>query len=683
MKKTIMALMATTFLMTAGAASAAINPVNIGESSSAENIYSVILDKVEAGETAGIQSGFAWAYVNGGFVSLSVTELQRHGANAGKFFSEYVGEQVLIDFIAKNEEKAAAMKEALFVLVDDGSRAALTFVQSQIASVEANIDAAQARLDGIESAIEAADMAAADARMEMLTAAESYMTELQTAYNEGETAGRMSVTPEDGIHQADVDSAYQTAFDAAAALVTPDDGVSEADHIRAIGMANEAAEAAGRLAGIAGALDAAVDAFDLSTLAANNPLLSVVGDRTAGFSLELDLAGFVNVDTADYKISIEAMEDRVMTSAADYSGLTPGFYHARISSGMTSHGVDLTGYYITFGVESVNGAITVTAGFPGTTQTGPQLADVTYAESQDVTVRAQLIQNAGHGTFSPAQFDMQVTGYTLSFDGVDASVAPTGDNALTFVEGVDARPLQNNDYFIQSGTTYVYLNGGWTTGPVPANGHFIGYAPTGDGQVMNTLGTNSSDFIADLNTNGIPTTEDRFVAADGFVIPAGSVDVAAEGGERTVTTGYAYSDGDVYHYRNNRGEIVHEVILSDGSTLRAGTEADLRQQVASSAWTGVTNDVTQTASRWVGAGDVTPATAEARYNYRSQSTMTVTSGATLGEHTFSVALSAADVAGINKAITDAYKAGYSVGYADGYEDGYIVGFQDGVASVTR
>ena len=156
MKKTIMALMATTFLMTAGAASAAINPVNIGESSSAENIYSVILDKVEAGETAGIQSGFAWAYVNGGFVSLSVNELRKHGANAGKFFSEYVGEKVLIDLKAEKEDALSSLEEAVYEAVMTGVDPAL------LSAAQAEAIVLQIELDQIEAAIAGHDDIVAD-----------------------------------------------------------------------------------------------------------------------------------------------------------------------------------------------------------------------------------------------------------------------------------------------------------------------------------------------------------------------------------------------------------------------------------------------------------------------------------------------------------------------------------------
>ena len=722
MKKTIMALMATTFLMTAGAASAAINPVNIGESSSAENIYSVILDKVEAGETAGIQSGFAWAYVNGGFVSLSVTELQRHGANAGKFFSEYVGEQVLIDFIAKNEEKAAAMKEALFVLVDDGSRAALTFVQSQIASVEANIDAAQARLDGIESAIEAADMAAADARMEMLTAAESYMTELQTAYNEGEAAGRMSVTPEDGIHQADVDAAYDAAFDAAAALVTADDGVSEADHIRAIGEANDAARAAGRLAGIADALDDALDAFDLSTLAANNPLLSVVGDRTAGFSLELDPAAFVNVDTTGYKISIEAVNptfvadryvnvvpDRTTTErTVDYSGLNNGFYRVAI----TGH----AGRIRSAEIQVHNGAITATydVGVASAQRTVPLLSGgvawsdvatgdaVPFAEAivdgtltdingDPVSVNVGSIQIVEAGTFIPGDpgdlipgVPGTVTGYTLSFDGVDASVAPTGDNALTFVPGsswTESRPLANGDYYVQASVTYVYHDGQFVgvgyMGARPT--HNLGFAPTGTNTAADTMSINRANFEAALTANGVPATEDRFVAADGFVVPAGAA--ASAGVVRAIPDAVVGSSTYAYEIMTDHGLQVHVNSFRNlnGRVIFGGAHV-VADRAAAEAMGAL----------WIGSRGNRASETLVRYNEIARAaggTLTLSgledSAYTDGSYTFSVALSDADVDAINGAITDAYKAGYAAGYADGYEDGYTVGFSAGVASVTN
>lgn len=194
MKKTIMALMATTFLMTAGAASAAINPVNIGESSSAENIYSVILDKVEAGETAGIQSGFAWAYVNGGFVSLSVNELRKHGSNAGAYFSEYVGEQVMLEFVQKTEEQIAAIEEVIYEMVtttveiDDvpARQAVLERLSAEKTRLEAALgvathsDAHQSQLNAATEALRVANEAvrvanAALSTMEGITATQSYL----------------------------------------------------------------------------------------------------------------------------------------------------------------------------------------------------------------------------------------------------------------------------------------------------------------------------------------------------------------------------------------------------------------------------------------------------------------------------------------------------------------------------
>ena len=194
MKKTIMALMATTFLMTAGAASAAINPVNIGESSSAENIYSVILDKVEAGETAGIQSGFAWAYVNGGFVSLSVNELRKHGSNAGAYFSDYVGEQVMLEFVQKTEEQIAAIEEVIYEMVtttveiDDvpARQAILERLSAEKTRLEAALgvathsDAHQSQLNAATEALRVANEAvrvanAALSTMEGITATQSYL----------------------------------------------------------------------------------------------------------------------------------------------------------------------------------------------------------------------------------------------------------------------------------------------------------------------------------------------------------------------------------------------------------------------------------------------------------------------------------------------------------------------------
>ena len=120
MKKILMALAATTMLVSFSAPTfAAFNPTNIYESSHTVNILNAIDEKIADGETAGIFSNFAWAYVNGKVYSLSLNELRKHGSNAGKFFSKHVGAEVRLDITQEQAEVKAAAKEAI-VLIEAG-----------------------------------------------------------------------------------------------------------------------------------------------------------------------------------------------------------------------------------------------------------------------------------------------------------------------------------------------------------------------------------------------------------------------------------------------------------------------------------------------------------------------------------------------------------------------------------
>ena len=119
MKKILMALAATTMLVSFSAPSiAALNPANIYESSHTVNILNEIDREVAKGKTAGVIGLFAWASVDGKVYSLALNELRKQ-ANPGKYFSEYVGAEVRLDIAEEQAEVKAAAKEAI-VLIEAG-----------------------------------------------------------------------------------------------------------------------------------------------------------------------------------------------------------------------------------------------------------------------------------------------------------------------------------------------------------------------------------------------------------------------------------------------------------------------------------------------------------------------------------------------------------------------------------
>ena len=75
---------------------AAINPANIDESSSRDNIYKIVWEDVSEGTNAGVVSIFAWAHIDGTIYSVALSQLRKHG-NPSKAFAEIVGAQLAVD----------------------------------------------------------------------------------------------------------------------------------------------------------------------------------------------------------------------------------------------------------------------------------------------------------------------------------------------------------------------------------------------------------------------------------------------------------------------------------------------------------------------------------------------------------------------------------------------------------
>ena len=105
---------------------AAINPANIDESSSRDNIYKIVWEDVSEGTNAGVVSIFAWAHIDGTIYSVALADLRKHG-DPSKAFAELVGAQLAVD-------QAANLVDALETRVSDNN--------GRISTVITTIDAA-------------------------------------------------------------------------------------------------------------------------------------------------------------------------------------------------------------------------------------------------------------------------------------------------------------------------------------------------------------------------------------------------------------------------------------------------------------------------------------------------------------------------------------------------------------
>ena len=92
---------------------AAINPANIDESSSRDNIYKIVWEDVSEGTNAGVVSIFAWAHIDGKIYSVALADLRKHG-NPSKAFADIVGAELAVD-------QAANLVGALETRVSDNN----------------------------------------------------------------------------------------------------------------------------------------------------------------------------------------------------------------------------------------------------------------------------------------------------------------------------------------------------------------------------------------------------------------------------------------------------------------------------------------------------------------------------------------------------------------------------------
>ena len=413
MKKTLMALVATTMLAGFSAPSfAGINPANIDESTSAANIYKIIDEKVAEGENAGVVSIFAWANVNGEIYSVSLNELRKHGRNAGKAFGEIVGQEVEADFVEQYTAGFEAGADAVVEAMPSASEVQIveivrTVVRTEVMEVIRDAsdmqiaDAITAATAGIEAAArvgyitqEAADMlvAQAEANVDLTTDNAAAIAEALvlsgTQYNNaaaifaaGEAAGVASVDVSDSSaayirgHAAGVASATSGMVD-----ITSDnagvianalmyDGVQYAD--------SAAVYAAGHAAGVASVaqdftqadLDAEFDRGVASVdVTSDNNDVDVLAAARAGWTDAAGVtaaenvaraAGFdAGVASVDQLISQSDVDDAVNAAVAASQAYTD-------NAGNTQSGTSQEAYTAGFddGVDSVS------SGFGGRTCT--------------------------------------------------------------------------------------------------------------------------------------------------------------------------------------------------------------------------------------------------------------------------------------------------------------------------
>ena len=721
MKKILMALAATTMLVSFSAPSiAAINPANIYESSHTINILNAIDKEVADGETAGVIGMFAWASVDGKIYSLALNELRKHGSNAGKFFAQHVQTEYATNF--------AKIQDA---------------VDSTMNLINAGVPA--------DVAINTIATISADVTTETITV---FVTD-QMAYDRGHrdgvasvtpdpmdgsfADGAASVTPEDGVTQADVDaanmaegpgSAYARGFAAGAmqeggelglstdqiidrinatseamivtitgtpatsdyapatfrgiepgdyfsyeVVVAGADGGTTATRygVRAVGGellgwdTQETRPTTGHFLGAAteaGTAGRGAKIAELNGMLDNDQLILDTGQ--IGEAASADYTRVVNTEiTADYLVRAvgNGVPARLATSAdvvadtylpADYSGLTPGFYHAQIEADtVLPNGIDLSGMYVTYGVESVGGAITVTHGFPGTSTPGEFLGVVSYDDVLDLTARAQLIQDNRLGTFRAANtvVDVRGNGVVAGVTMIDA-VAST-EYTLSFTGG----DLNANEL-----ATYAIENG-----VVASESAYSPY--TGKDDAAEALGFRYG-------------RADNYGAGRAAYSGAPEIQVFTYNAAVQAAPARPAEVGDFYE-TDRSGRYIYST-TNDG-----GAEWRYESNTGTSRWaTTDGRDSLGTISGTLPSADMSDSFVTTRYNQDFTATEAREHNRRLGTDTsanflFGEVIDANHLREIQQAVNAAYDQGYEDGYKDGFKDGYTVGFADGVDSVTN
>ena len=124
---------------------AAINPKNIDESSSRDNIYKIIDKKMMKGEMGGVITSFAWASIDDNIYSASLRDIRK--AKFGKdsyseAFMSLIEDEIMLDKIAEIQaeakKKAEERQERLYKLF---GMERTPLVELEFASITADLDA--------------------------------------------------------------------------------------------------------------------------------------------------------------------------------------------------------------------------------------------------------------------------------------------------------------------------------------------------------------------------------------------------------------------------------------------------------------------------------------------------------------------------------------------------------------
>ena len=692
MKKIMMALVASTMLVSFSAPTfAAFNPTNIYESSHTVNILNAIDEKIADGETAGIFSNFAWAYVNGKVYSLSLNELRKHGSNAGKFFSEHVGAEVRLD-IAEKQEAVSTIVE----LAQAGVSAERIVTITEIERVF--VDRIVGDVDAYDRGFEAG-------------AASITPDPMDGSFADGAA----SVTPEDGITQADVDaanmaegpgSAYARGFAAGAMQEGGELGLSTDQIIDRINATSEAMivtitgtpassdYAPATFRGIRDGdyfVNAPVGHFSGS---AGTTTYVVRGTGPAGSEQlgdwytttvePMDGHNFGNVGTGNVARNAEIGR---LNNLGDDAILVTGQVGEAASSDYTRVvNTEITADYLVSAVGN---------GVPARVATSADVVADSYINVPEANENVAYSYTAGSGS----------TRYVTYEEDIGWLAGSSSTSATTVI---------NLNAMHTSPTAEAAAAAAWAA----ANGEFV----AGNGVVP---GVTMIDAVAsteytlsftggDLNANELATyaIENGVVASESAYSPYTGKDDAAEalgfrygradnyGAGRAAYSGapeiqvFTYNAavqaaparpaevGDFYE-TDRSGRYIYST-TNDG-----GAEWRYESNTGTSRWaTTDGRDSLGTISGTLPSADMSDSFVTTRYNQDFTATEAREHNRRLGTDTsanflFGEVIDANHLREIQQAVNAAYDQGYEDGYKDGFADGYTVGFSDGVDSVTR